>query len=111
MGCDRAFWHHPRPIGVLGRLQITGLGGRSNQVATLNEAHRTIFELPSQVGHPLALREIRADLPESASVRNVKRALARLKELKLAASPEHGVSARWRRNGVMASWDESFGAQ
>ena len=34
-------------------------------------------------------------LPTSVSVRQVKRVLARLKELGLVATTGHGVSARW----------------
>ena len=45
---------------------------------------------------PLALREINARLPASASVRQVKRSLARLRELGLATSAGRGVSARWK---------------
>ena len=67
----------------------------STQVRKLSERQRNILDLPGQAGHPLALREIHARLPDSVSVRQVKRALARLRELGLAAPTGHGVSARW----------------
>ena len=89
------FRHDVPPVRVAGRRQITGIGGTGYPVPNLSEAQRTIFDLLSQASHPLAHREIRADLPDSVSARQAKRALARLKELGLAASTGHGVSARW----------------
>ena len=65
------------------------------QLRKLSEGQRNILDLLDQADHPLALREIRARMPQSASVRQVKRALARLRELGLAASTGRGVAARW----------------
>ena len=106
------FRHNASPVRVAGRLQISGIGATGAKVAALNEAQRTVFDLLTQAKHPLALREFRAELPESVSSRQVKRALARLKELELASSTGHGVSARWRaRNEKHAPWDRSHGVQ
>lgn len=63
---------------------------------SLNTRQRDILDLLRHSEQPLALREIRARLPASASVRQVKRALARLRELGLASATGHGVSARWK---------------
>ena len=90
------FHHDASPVRIAGRLPLTGIGATGAKVASLNEVQRAIFDLLTRAEHPLALREIRADLPESVSLRQVRRALARLKELGLAASTGHGVSARWR---------------
>ena len=90
------FRHNAPPVRAAGRLQIVGIGATGAKAADLNEAQRTVFDLLTEARHPLALREIRAELSESVSLRQVKRALARLKELGLAASTGHGVSARWR---------------
>ncbi len=87
------FRHNASPVRVAGRLQITAIGATD---AKLNETQRTILDLLTQDMHSLALREIRAGLPESVSVRQVKRALARLKELGLAMYTGRGASARWR---------------
>ena len=61
-----------------------------------NAQQRDILDLSRHSEQPLALREIRARLPASASVRQVKRPLARLRGLELAAATGHGVSARWK---------------
>ena len=90
------FRHNASPVRVAGQLQTFGIGATGAKVAALNQAQRTVFDFLTQAKHPLALREIRAELPESLSLRQVKRALARLKELELASSTGHGVSARWR---------------
>ena len=90
------FRHDASPALIAGRLQITGIGATGAKVAILNEAQQAIFDLLTQAKHPLALREIRAELPESVSLRQVKRALVRLKDLGLAAPTGHGVAARWR---------------
>ena len=68
----------------------------STQVRRLNEGQRNILDLLGQTDHPLTLREIHARLPAPASARQVKRALARLRELGLAAATGHGVSAGWK---------------
>ncbi len=65
------------------------------RIQNLSEQQRTVLDLLRQAGHPLALREISARLPESVSARQVKRSLARLRELRLAAATGHGASARW----------------
>ncbi len=75
--------------------QIAILDESNAQLQKLSEGQRNILDPLDQADHPLALREIRARLPQSASVRQVKRALARLRELGLAVSTGHGVSARW----------------
>ncbi len=63
---------------------------------SLNAQQRDILDLLRHSDQPLALREIRACLPASVSVRQVKRALTRLRELGLATTTGHGVSARWK---------------
>ena len=90
------FRHNAPPVRVAGRLPIVGIGATGAKVADLNETQGTVFDLLTGAEHPLALREIRAELPGSVSLRQIKRALARLKALGLAASTGHGVSARWR---------------
>ena len=67
----------------------------SPNAASLNQHQRAIMRLLGESDRPLALREIRARLPATVSVRQVKRALARLRELGLAAPMGHGVSACW----------------
>lgn len=62
----------------------------------LNARQRDILDLLRHSDQPLALREIRVCLAASLSVRQVKRALARLRELGLATTTGHGVSARWK---------------
>ena len=106
------FDHDASPVRIAGRLPLTGIGATGAKVASLNEVQRAIFDLLTRAEHPLALREIRADLPESVSLRQVRRALARLKELGLAASTGHGVSARWRaESSNRPPSDRSHGGQ
>ena len=66
------------------------------KVWNLSELQRNVLDLLDQTDLPLALREIHARLPESASIRQVKRSLARLKDLGLVESTGRGVSARWK---------------
>ena len=61
----------------------------------LTELQRAIFRVLDRGNDPLALREIRVRLATQASIRQVRRALARLRELGLASSTGHGVAARW----------------
>ena len=61
-----------------------------------DQRQRDILDLLKHSDQPLALREIWARLPASVSVRQVTRALARLRELGLVATTGHGVSARWK---------------
>ena len=89
------FRHGAAPVRLAGRLQVAGVGKSRIQVRKLSDVQQTVFDLLNQADRPLALREIRAHLPESMSVRQVKRALARLRELGLAGATGHGVSARW----------------
>lgn len=63
---------------------------------SLNAQQRDILDLLRHSDQPLALREIRARLPSSVSLRQVRRALVRLKDLGLATTTGHGVSARWK---------------
>ena len=63
---------------------------------SLNAQQRDILDLLRHSDQPMALREVRACLPTSVSVRQVKRALARLRKLGLATTTGHGVSARWK---------------
>ena len=78
----------PRPLRV-----VVSLG--SPVAFSLNVQQQAILDLLGRSDRPLALREIRAHLPQSVSVRQVRRALARLRELGLASSTGRGVSARW----------------
>ena len=91
------FRHSTAPVHVIVREHIAVTDEANSQLPKLSEGQRDILGLLDQADRPLALREIRARLPASVSVRQVKRALARLRELGLAASRGHGVSARWNR--------------
>ena len=64
---------------------------------SLNEQQQAILRLLEESDRPLALREIHARFPVTASVRQVKRTLSRLRELGLVVPTGHGVSARWTR--------------
>ncbi len=63
----------------------------------LIERQEAILALLDQAGGGLALREIRAHLALQASERQVKRALAALRNRGLAVSTGRGPAARWRR--------------
>lgn len=89
------FRYSTASLHVVVREQIAITDESNAQSRKLSEGQRNILDLLEQADHPLALREIRTRLPQSASVRQVKRALARLRELGLAASTGRGVSARW----------------
>ena len=85
------FRHEKTPVRLAAELHATGWSRMNDP----DERQRTIYHLLSRADHPLALREIRAQLPPRVSVRQVKRTLARLKERGLIVSTGHGVSARW----------------
>ena len=97
-GCVTVRFHHSAArVHLVAEEHATIADELGTQVRNLSEGQRNILDLLDQADHPLALREIRARLPASVSVRQVKRALGRLRELGLAASTGHGVSARWKR--------------
>lgn len=89
------FRHELTPV------RIAGAGGPERPSPArraadgLNELQRAVVQLLERENNPLALREIRAGLALPASARQTRRALARLRELGLASSTGHGVSARW----------------
>ena len=64
----------------------------------LTELQLAIVNILNAVAAPLAFREIRARLPDSFSQRQIKRALARLRELGVVHSTGRGVAARWARS-------------
>ena len=63
----------------------------------LIERQEAILALLDRADDGLALREIRAHLALHASERQVKRALAALRNRGLTASTRRGPAARWRR--------------
>ena len=63
----------------------------------LIERQEAILALLDRADDRLALREIRAHLAPHASERQVKRALAALRNRGLTASTGRGPAARWRR--------------
>ena len=63
----------------------------------LIERQEAILALLDRADDGLALREIRAQLAPHASERQVKRALAALRDRGLAVSTGRGPAARWRR--------------
>lgn len=73
---------------VSGRVPDRGLDG-------LTELQRAIVDILDAAAAPLALREFRARLPDSISERQVRRALARLRNLGLIHSTGRGATARW----------------
>lgn len=83
-GCVTVRFRHPT---LVAHAQV--------QVWNLGEEQANVFDLLDQADRPLALREIHARSPASVSVRQVKRALTRLRKLGLAAPTGRGVSARW----------------
>jgi len=76
---------------IAGETRLAG----SAKIVSLNEHQRTILDLLIRAECPLALREIHARLPATMTVRQVRRATARLKALGLAETAGRGVSARW----------------
>ena len=64
---------------------------------SLIERQEAILALLDRADDGLALREIRAQLALRASERQVKRALAALRNCGLAVSTGRGLAARWRR--------------
>lgn len=62
----------------------------------LIERQEAILALLDRADEGLALREIRAQLALHASERQVKRALAALRNRGLAVSTGRGLAARWR---------------
>ena len=91
------FRHDLAPVRLAGSAHIAGIDESITQVLNLTKEHRVILGILNAADHPLALREITSLLPSSVSVRQARRALGRLRELGLAASAGHGVSARWKR--------------
>lgn len=85
------FRHEKTPVRLAAESRATGWSRMNDP----DERQRTIYHLLSRADHPLALREIRAQLPPWVSARQVKRTLARLRERGLIVSTGHGVSARW----------------
>lgn len=62
----------------------------------LLEVQRAVLELLKNGRTPLALRDIRSELPNSYSERQIRRALYRLRDLRLAACLGRGATAGWR---------------
>ena len=54
-----------------------------------------VVDALAQADHPLALREIFGQLQGAMSVKQIKRALSRLRKLKYVELTGHGASARW----------------
>lgn len=87
------FRHSGMPAGFAGtahtersRLELQGL----------SQHQRNILNLLNQAEGPLALREINERVPDSVTVRQIKRALARLRELGHVTVTGKGLSARWK---------------
>ena len=87
------FRHSGMPVGLAGtahpersRLELQGL----------SQHQRNILNLLNQAEGPLALREINERVSDSVTVRQVKRALARLRELGHVTVTGSGLSARWK---------------
>ena len=96
-GCVTVRFRHPvATVHLYVGEHVAIAGESSTRVRKLSERQRNILDLPGQADRPLALREIHARLPDSVSVRQVKRVLGRLRELGLATSTGHGVAARWK---------------
>ena len=96
-GCVTVRFRHPASLVHLVVEESTAVTDESvPQVRKLSEVQRNILDLLNQSDHPPALREIHARVPASASIRQVKRSLARLKELGLVEPTGRGASARWR---------------
>ncbi len=86
------FRHDKTPVRLAAEPRATGW----RMMDDPDSRQQAILDLLYHADRPLALREIRAQLPPSVSARQLKRALARLKERGLAASTGRGVSARWK---------------
>lgn len=96
-GCVTVRFRHPAAsVHVVVGQRIPVTDKLVPQVRKLSEVQRNILDLLNQSDHPPALREIHARVPASASIRQVKRSLARLKELGLVESTGRGASARWK---------------
>ena len=83
-----------RPAGT-GTIPVTVPG---HDLDRLTGLQRAIVDVLHAAAAPLALREFRARLPDSVSERQVKRALARLRNLGLVHSTGRGATARWVRS-------------
>ncbi len=95
-GCVTVRFRHPSAaIHIVAKERVAVADESNAQVQKLSEVQRNVLDLLDEANQPLALREIHARLPGSLSLRQVKRALGRLRDLGLAASTGHGVSARW----------------
>ncbi len=97
-GCVTERFRHPTASPhIVAKERVAVAEDSDNQMQKLSEQQRNVLGLLDQADQPLALREIHARLPGSVSVRQVKRALGRLRDLGFVASTGHGVSARWKR--------------
>ncbi len=97
-GCVTVRFRHPSSsVHLVAKAPIAIAVEANLQVQKLSEAQRSVLDLLGHADHPLALREIHAPLAGSLSLRQVKRALGRLRELGFATLTGHGVSARWNR--------------
>lgn len=87
------FRHSGMPAGFAG----TAHTGRSRmELQDLSQHQRNILNLLNQAERPLALREINERVPDSVTVRQIKRALARLRKLGHVTVAGSGLSARWK---------------
>ena len=111
-GCVTVRFRHGKPLSRLaGRLLLTGTGSAVStgrrRLDDLTEPQRTVLALLDEAEWPLALREIhdllvprRPLFAPPVTKRQIKRALARLKDRGLAQPTGHGAAARWtRRSG------------
>jgi len=97
-GCVTVRFRHPTASPhIVAKERVAVAEESGNQMQKLSEQQRNVLGLLDQADQPLALREIHARLSGSVSVRQVKRALGRLRDLGFVASTGHGVSARWKR--------------
>ena len=103
-GCVTVRFRYRAPLGQLvppARPARSGtISGTVSQrdPSGLPELQRAIVDILDASAAPLALREIRARLPDSITGRQVKRALARLRNLGILHSTGRGVAARWARS-------------
>ena len=93
-GCVTVLFRHGAAVPRIS-LRVTA-SDEAFAAFTLNEQEQAVLHVLRGSDRPLPLREIHSRLPASVSAPQVKRALARLRELGLATSTGHGVAARWR---------------
>ncbi len=72
------------------------LAGSVN-VTSLNERQRAILDLLDRADDGLSLREIHAQLPPGTTLRQVRRALAGLRDRSQALPSGEGPASRWKR--------------